>query len=968
MDRIRAILERTRSRRSSVIRAALLLSFLLTPPLLANSGTLSGRITNGEGDALAEVEVLLEGRKETLLIRSDTEGRFQLRDLVPGNYSLVAMQDGYCRATYRPVHIRMGRTTHVAVLMSASVDETVVVTSEPPAPAVVGGTSRVLLSSDELGEIPTASDPWTAAAATAGVLRSEGRAGARGLTVVTPGADQRQNGFAVDGEVIAAEPPPTYDVEQIVEVQVASGGADARTAGSGALFNLVTRRAHNAWRGAVRLGFADHAWQSEPALSGPPSAADGGDFQTSRLLMYSDHSGDVGGRLIRDRLWAWGSVGGQQVERQAVGGLSDRIDLHHSAAKLQSRLKANSAVLSHFAAEREQIGLGAGPDRSLESLLYDRAPSRHLRLEDSHVIAPGWVAVGSWSSLERQARSRPLGAAGGETVLDEDGIWYGSFGDFASVRETESWRLQSTFDRPLGPLRQEIHLGASHAGTTSGTSERWGTDSLLHLAGENFGTPFDLVRITRPSALQVAHDDVAFWLQDSMQIRAFTADVGLRYEIQRGRNLAGQAEANPLFPELLPALEYSGDGSSFVWNSVSPRLGLAWTIGGNARTVLRASYASFASRLHPELVSRVNPLAAAQITLGFEDLDQDRRLDAEDPYFIVDHRGVDVGLTSFSTLLSPNRVDPTLRPERTDEMRFSAEHRFRSEVRLGLDVQARQLSNILELRRFIRGVDGRARLARSYDYLLETVYSGVLPGGEAYAVPVYSLRPGLEYTGGNLLANGDRKQHYESLTLRLDRPMVDRWMLRAHLTWNDWRWQLGDAFRSFDDPTDLADQRSVDGGVSLADSDGDIVAAQPLGGGSGLFLNSRWALNLLSVYRVAPNRRWGFQLATNVHAREGYPVPYTVSVVSSDQSVRTLQVTPRSDSFRLEDVYTLDLRLEKGVRFGRTRATLSVEGFNVLNGGYVLERERQLNSPQADRVRQTLSPRTFKVGLRIGLE
>ena len=946
----------------------LLLVLLWSAPAEALSGGLTGRITNTDGDALAKVEIILEGKTGSHTVRSDEEGRFRLGDLVPGNYSLIAAQDGYSQASYKPVNIRLGRTTHVAVRMSAAVEETIVITSEPALAANAEGETKTILRPEELEQIAHSDDPWSSVAEASGLITQVQTAGHRGSTVVAAGADARQNSMAVDDDVLAGDHASrVYTPDQISRVEVTHGGLDARISGAGAHFNLVTRRGHNPWRGAVRFGFADRDWQAEhpDAL---PAGDDLSEFSVNRILAYQDYGGDAGGRLIRDRVWAWGSIGGQRIERRAVGGLADDIELEHYAGKLQSQLGSNSAVLSYHYAQRDQLGLGAGPDRSAETLLRDLEPNRMLRFEDSQMISPRIHLLGSWVHLQRDAWSAPLNSESEEIVLGEDGIWYGTFGDFRNAREAENLRAEASWARPVKSAHQEIRFGWTQGDIETSTSERWGNSSLIHLAGENFGTPFDLVRLTRPSTLAVSQNENAFWVQDSIRFRSLTLDIGLRYEVQRGRNLAGQAEANPLFPDLLPAVDFAGDGSRFTWNSVSPRLAVAWSLGRQDRTVLRASYASYASRLYPDLVSRVNPLAASEVTVAYQDLDSDQRLGESDSFYVIDHQGFQLNSPRGSVLNSPHQVDPVLNAERTDELRFGAERRFGTALEVGLDYQNRQLSNVLELRRYVRDQLGRVRLARRGDYQLDSIYSGLLPDGQPFAAPVYSLRPGVEFTGGNFLANGDREQRFESWTLRFERPLANRWMVRARWTWNDWRWSVGESFSSFDDPTDAADLSSPDGGVSLADGDGDIVAAQTLDGDGNLFLNSRWLFNILGLYQVAPNRPWGFQVSAQIHGREGYPIPYTVAALRSDRSLQNVQVTPSSGQFRLEDVYTVDLRLEKAFRILGARTTLSLEGFNLLNKGYVLERENQLNSPQANAVQQTTSPRTLQIGLRIGLE
>ena len=50
---------------------------------------------------------------------------------------------------------------------------------------------------------------------------------------------------------------------------------------------------------------------------------------------------------------------------------------------------------------------------------------------------------------------------------------------------------------------------------------------------------------------------------------------------------------------------------------------------------------------------------------------------------------------------------------------------------------------------------------------------------------------------------------------------------------------------------------------------------------------------------------------------------------------------------------------------GNLGLTFSIDAFNIFNEGYVLSRNTNLNSGSADWVNATLSPRIFRLGVRI---
>jgi hypothetical protein len=76
-----------------------------------------------------------------------------------------------------------------------------------------------------------------------------------------------------------------------------------------------------------------------------------------------------------------------------------------------------------------------------------------------------------------------------------------------------------------------------------------------------------------------------------------------------------------------------------------------------------------------------------------------------------------------------------------------------------------------------------------------------------------------------------------------------------------------------------------------------------------------------------------------------------------------------SEGLRVDDLVTVDLRLQKELRLGldNTATVLALDVFNLLDSGAVLERELSLRSPTSGDPRRTLSPRVFQVGLRLAL-
>ncbi|MEM9595596.1 MAG: carboxypeptidase regulatory-like domain-containing protein [Acidobacteriota bacterium] len=930
-------------------RSLLVISLAICPLLstLAGSrpyaGSILGTVTDVEGESLGKVRVTLAGPAGTRRAQTDDAGRFRFDSLDPGSYELRAEGDGYASAIHDALHIRAGRATSVRVQLSAAMEETLIVATEPPAASPDPYPTRTL-SRAEMEEIPAAADPFAEGSTlgSAAVLDAP----ISSASIASQGGSSQA--AAASQGVVQGQPTvfPSAGSPSSVDVGSPFGAV-------GGLVNLVSAPAGPSRRADLQLSLVDRSWQR------------GGEAQTdlnggadSELLLDSLGYGlDAGVGLFDDRLWVWGGHGAREVRHQVAGGQIQTLRLDHTAFKAHGQPSAQtSTVLAAQRGGKENVGEGAGLDRDRDATGIQLEPGRWMRLDVQQVVAPDLMLALRGATSDAALRLSPF-EEGGNAILGPDGIWRGGHARIDNLQDTNTWEFESHHYHRTSEGDHDVRAGIRNHQANTSETERWGASDLLVLAGENFGTPFDLLRVRRGGNLRVARTFTSLWAQDSLTSLGngnWTFNYGLRYDLQKGSDRGGTVASNPLFPELLPGIDYEGAQLETVWNDFSPRFGVAWSPDDGGRTIFRASYGSYASRMHEDHIGRTSPLATSELVLAFDDLDQDRRYDPSEPIRVVDRIGVDPFVPGSAT--HPNANDRSLRSERTEELRVGMSRHVGHATELRLDYSIQQTGRVLETRRFIRGADGSVRLARASDYVLQTLYTGLLPDGTPYSAPIYGLADGLSLTGGSLLNNGDRKQLHEALTFGFDRRLSQGFLVRGHVTLSDWRWEVGDGFTTYDDPTNDA--------LGTGDDDGDLVVVPS---GEGTFANSRWSFDVFGLYQVAAERPWGFDCALHLHGREGYPIPYSVTV-TTDDGLRRVQATPDGASYRLEDIYTVDLRLQKDLDLGSLRATLSLDAHNLLDSGGVLEREAGLNSPLANAALDTLHPRVFQIGVRLALD
>jgi len=85
--------------------------------------------------------------------------------------------------------------------------------------------------------------------------------------------------------------------------------------------------------------------------------------------------------------------------------------------------------------------------------------------------------------------------------------------------------------------------------------------------------------------------DTSFYLQDTWNIkRRLTVDVGLRYDNFRTYYPAQKSDPNETFSQLFPITNFTASGNLVDWNTVSPRIGLAFDPTGKGNSVLRFGF------------------------------------------------------------------------------------------------------------------------------------------------------------------------------------------------------------------------------------------------------------------------------------------------------------------------------------------------------------------------------------------
>jgi len=147
---------------------------------------------------------------------------------------------------------------------------------------------------------------------------------------------------------------------------------------------------------------------------------------------------------------------------------------------------------------------------------------------------------------------------------------------------------------------------------------------------------------------------------------------------------------------------------------------------------------------------------------------------------------------------------------------------------------------------------------------------------------------------------------------------------------------------------------------------GGLVSTQTAGSGkSGVFL-------VLPKYQFVANgayqMKWGITTGINYLFRQGYSQPFYTSAVGSGAKagVTGLLLVGSVNDYRLPSMHSLDARIGKEAKFGRTTVNFDVDAFNLLNLATTLGKEYDLNLSTGGNIIEIMNPRIVRFGVRIG--
>jgi hypothetical protein len=959
---------------------ALLLAFALPAFAQIQGGTINGTIKDEQGGVLPGVTVSAQGVDATQTFVTESTGEYRFLNLAPGLYKVTAILPGFTTVIREGVVVSVGRSVELPMTLKiAQVAETITVSGESPVIDTRATGTATNFTADELSKIPTSRDPFALMRSVPGVLVDRvnigGNETGQQSNFASKGTRPQDAVWTMDGINITdmaatGASPSYYNYDNFEEIQVSTAGQDIKQPTGGMGLNLVVKRGTNAFHGGVRGYFDNHAMESTNVPA--ELAATGVTRETSdHNKQISDYGFDLGGPIVHDHAWFYGSYSLQDVQLvRRAGALVDQTKLKNPDVKLNWQATRKDMV-SFLYFDGFKIKEGRSPgvtgilfDASSATYHQDNAYTDALlhglwKFADDRVINSNMFLSAKYAYFNTGFVLDPIGG------LDQQaGRNFITATSFGSVNQSLNVRPQkianidaNNFVTAMGATHDlKYGFGFRTVDAVSGTL--WPGNGIL--ANERTG---DLqAQVFRQGFGGNRADYLDFYVGDTIARSRMTLDLGIRYDQQWGKALPSQTLANPAFPNVVPGLSFAGYDTPFTWKNVSPRAGLTYALTESRKTVARASFSRYAGQLETGTVGVTNPSSTAgSATYRWVDLNGDHFAQSGEVnlnQFITAAGGFNPAAPTAVT--SANVLDPNLQAPKTTSVVVGIDRELQPNLAVLVNYSYTRTTDLFG--NFTGRITPRVGVGLA-DYAAGSGFTGTLPDGIAYSVPTFIPNTAKITAGGNgfLTTNiPDYSTTYSGLELSVVKRLSNRWMGRVGFSWNH-------ALEHYDSAAGMYDTNgNPTPTLSEALKNGGPFAPQSGGSGSGnVYINAKWQINANAMYQ-AP---YGIEVSGNVFGREGYPNPLfrtgTAAALGADSALNIL-VSPQVDTLRYPNLWNTDLRAARTFKFNTITVRGILDAFNVFNANTALVRNNNVLSPTFNTLAQNLSPRIFRVGLVVG--
>jgi hypothetical protein len=923
-------------------------------------GRVDVTIEDSTGGRLPGVTVTIEG-PASQTTTTDEQGRAHFLNLPVGTYTVKTSLSGFNPYTNTNVDVAAGAAVDLPVRMAlAGTTENVEVTAATPLIDTKKETTTTHVTLEELQNVPSARDPWVVMQSVPTVyvdrVNVGGSESGQQSIYFAKGAQTTDNTWNLDGIPITdmgatGSSPTYYDFDVFQEMAVTTGGADAQNPTPGVQLSMVLKKGSNTPHGSARVYFENQSLQANNLSPDLAATIGGTTGKGNRTDRYIDDGFEMGGPIVKDRLWAWGSIGRTDIRNLTLNDALDATLLENYAFKADAQVNNSTRLnFAFFRGNKTKQGRNVSPTHPAETGWNQTGPTPYYKGEGNFVIGQSLVASVRAAHVRNGFTLTPAGGMNTNYYLDDSGVWHNSFYMYSTDRPSNY--VGADASRFAG--RHEVKFGFSWRRTP--------VESLTAQPGSKIvtiwnGYPNMLARPTRDYPVDTSATYINGFVTDTIAWDRVTLVAGARVDRQTSSLSAMSVPGVPGFA-VLPPLNAPAVDNVFKWTTVTPRVGVTYALDPARNTIVRGSYAMFASQLPANYAKFLSPIQYSYAYYNAVDRNGDGIAEQNEINFgdgLQGYGGFDPA--NPSALTTYNKVDPNMHTPITHEILGGFDRQLPGQLVVSGTFTYRRFTNLLWSPRV--GVTQQ-------DYTLTGYVTGTFPTIGAVNAPYYAINQSAIPPGGGREYETQPGYHQRYLGLEASavKRLSNRWMARFGFSTNDWREYFDDPSVSIEDPTRAPAATPFGQAQPTAGplQSGGLVV-QP--GKSGIYL-------LPPQYQISANGSyqapWGINLGANLVSRQGYGAPYFYRTSTHDPLIakKNVLLVNNIDDYRLPAVTSFDARVEKMFTFGKVNLAADFDVFNLFNAGTVLRRQYDASTGSAfDSVLEIMNPRIARVGVRV---
>ncbi len=585
----------------------------------ATQASITGIVRDTSGAVLPGVAV--EASSDVLIERvrvgiTDDTGRYRITGLPPGTYNMTFTLPGFSTIRREGLSLAGSFVATVDVnLQIGALEETITVTGQAPVVDVSSAQRQQVISSEVMGSIPASRSYENLAALVPGIQLATNAQNVGGIQGPVPpyftghGGSAFEGRLRIDGMTTGGSTGGVslmaLDTGNAAEVTVTTTGGLADAENGGAVFNIVTRSGGNTFSGNLFLMGARGGMQSDNFTQ---ALRDAGLRSPSNLDKVWDANFGMGGPIMRDRLWFFGTI-------RSMGSflsISDTFynknagnpnpafwfydpDLSRPVLNDQKwqdqslRLTWQATPRNKFTAfwneqqqDRGQKG-GGSPTTSPEASEGTKVLA--VRVYQAQWTAPvtnrvlleaAFSGLGALYSREKPGNNRNI-----PLIVEQTGpITFGSHEWRPTVSVTPRARAHVSYVTGSHNAKVGFDHYLNHAVRT------WLTNDLNLRYRVSNGVPNQITMYASGHSEDATVRGGAIYAQDQWTVKRFTIQGGLRFDYGSSSVPEQQEGPSRWFPQ---PIVFPAQDLVTGYRDLSLRGGLVWDVFGTGRTSLKVS-------------------------------------------------------------------------------------------------------------------------------------------------------------------------------------------------------------------------------------------------------------------------------------------------------------------------------------------------------------------------------------------